>query len=89
MQSIVHNETPAVRDPQLLHLQADEEWASLVEMRWHGDCTVPGKQLCLCLFVFLFLFFFFVLDLVRVRVLVLVRVLVRVHPDKVSIGSWA
>merc|ERR1739848_874565 len=41
VQPIEHDEPPAVRDPLLLNLQADEDWASSVEMRLHGGCAVP------------------------------------------------
>ena len=32
---VSHSEQAAQRDPYLLHIQADEEWASLVEMQLH------------------------------------------------------
>lgn len=44
VQSIVHDEAPAVRDPDLLNLQADEEWASSVEMLLHGGYTIPESS---------------------------------------------
>eukprot|EP00405_Crypthecodinium_cohnii_P021724 CAMPEP_0206477836 /NCGR_PEP_ID=MMETSP0324_2-20121206/35671_1 /ASSEMBLY_ACC=CAM_ASM_000836 /TAXON_ID=2866 /ORGANISM="Crypthecodinium cohnii, Strain Seligo" /LENGTH=374 /DNA_ID=CAMNT_0053953979 /DNA_START=435 /DNA_END=1559 /DNA_ORIENTATION=+ len=44
VQDVIHTEPPARRDERLLTMQADEEWALLVERRIHGTLAPPSES---------------------------------------------